>query len=51
LNAPISDGIFAAPDCIIGAGAIILKDKKQGGFCRSQNANMAHLILKVMILN
>lgn len=42
LNATIKNRVTIAPECVIGAGAIILKDTQKGGVYPGQNAEIAH---------
>ncbi|MBE7551499.1 MAG: hypothetical protein HS126_10550 [Anaerolineales bacterium] len=39
-NATIRDGLTIAPECVIGAGAVILKDTERGRVYRGQRAEM-----------
>jgi sugar O-acyltransferase (sialic acid O-acetyltransferase NeuD family) len=39
-NATVRDGLAIAPDCVIGAGAVILKDTERGRVYRAQSAEM-----------
>ena len=39
-NATLRDGLTIAPECVIGAGAVILKDTERGRVYRAQSAEM-----------
>jgi sugar O-acyltransferase (sialic acid O-acetyltransferase NeuD family) len=41
-NATISDGITIAPECVIGAGAVILKDTEKAGVYPGVASQIAH---------
>ena len=39
VNATFRDGVTVAPDCVIGAGALIMKDTVEGGVYAVRGTN------------